>query len=126
MKVFLDRISDLLELPDLLPEGRRLRGKHAYVVCMSISDEPSGAFMEAFRETFEYLGMRFGGVAHVNCQDGCLPVAHDREILKFAAAVREAAKLPVLPGTTVARLGIGYCGLARRTAPVADASCQQS
>ena len=41
MKVFLDRISDLLELPDLLSQGRRLRGKNAYVVCTSISDEPS-------------------------------------------------------------------------------------
>jgi multimeric flavodoxin WrbA len=45
MKIFLDRISDLLELPDLLSEGRRLRGKKAYVVCTSISNEPSVAFM---------------------------------------------------------------------------------
>jgi multimeric flavodoxin WrbA len=29
MKVFLDRISDFLELPDLLPKGRTLRGKFA-------------------------------------------------------------------------------------------------
>jgi multimeric flavodoxin WrbA len=88
MKVFLDRISDLLELPDLLSEGRRLRGKTAYVVCTSISDEPSEAFMEAFRETFDYLGMHFGGVVHVNCQDGYLPAVHDLEALKFAALVR--------------------------------------
>ena len=36
MKVFLDRISDYLDLPDLLPEGRKLRGKIAYVACTSI------------------------------------------------------------------------------------------
>src|SRR5271165_6423572 len=90
MKVFLDRISDYLELSDLLPEGRRLRGKNAYVVCTSISDEPSAAFIDAFRETFDYLGMRFGGVAHVNCQDGYLPDTHDSEALKFAALVSEA------------------------------------
>src|SRR5580692_12434745 len=42
MKVFLDRISDLLEVSDLLSEGRRLRGKKSYVVCTSISDEASG------------------------------------------------------------------------------------
>jgi multimeric flavodoxin WrbA len=95
MKVFLDRLSDFLELPDLLAEGRRLRGKNAFVVCTSISDEPSAAFMEAFRETFDYLGMRFGGVAHVNCQDGYLPAAHDPEALKFAALVRGAVHLPV-------------------------------
>jgi multimeric flavodoxin WrbA len=68
MKIFLDRISDLLELPDLLSEGRRLRGKNAYVVCTSIGDVPSVEFMGAFLETFNYLGMHFGGVAHVNCR----------------------------------------------------------
>jgi multimeric flavodoxin WrbA len=92
MKVLLDRLSDLLELPDLLSDGRRLRGKNAYVVCTSISDEPSAAFMEAFRETFDYLGMLFGGVAHVICQNGYLPAAHDPEALRFAALVREAVK----------------------------------
>lgn len=92
MKVLLDRLSDLLELTDLLSEGRRLRGKNAYVVCTSISDEPSAAFMEAFRETFEYLGMLFRGVAHVNCQNGYLPDAHDTEALKFAARVRKTVR----------------------------------
>ena len=97
MKVFLDRISDLLELPDLLPEGRRLRGKTAYVVCTSISEEPSGAFMEAFRETFDYLGMRFAGAMHVNCQNGYVPAAHDPEVLNFVALVREAHHRHALP-----------------------------
>jgi hypothetical protein len=90
MKVFLDRISDLLELPDLLSEGRRLRGKNAYVVCTSICDEPSVEFTGAFLETFHYLGMHFGGVAHVNCRDGYLPAVHDSEAVAFAALVREA------------------------------------
>jgi multimeric flavodoxin WrbA len=88
MKIFLDRISDLLELPDLLPEGRRLRGKKAYVACTSISDEPSVAFVDAFRETFGYLGMHFGGMVHVNCLDGYMPAVHDSEALKFATLVR--------------------------------------
>jgi multimeric flavodoxin WrbA len=91
MKVFLDRISDLLELPDLLSEGRRLRGKKAYVVCTSTSNEPSTAFTDAFRETFDYLGMHFGGVIHVNCQNGYLPALHDSEALRFAALVREGS-----------------------------------
>jgi multimeric flavodoxin WrbA len=95
MKVFLDRISDLLELPDLLSEGRRLRGKKAYVVCTSISNEPSLAFTDAFRETFDYLGMHFGGVAHINCQEGYLPAVHDSEALKFAALVRDAVPAQV-------------------------------
>jgi NAD(P)H-dependent FMN reductase len=99
MKVFLDRISDLLELPDLLSEGRRLRGKRAYVVCTSIGNDPSVAFVDAFRETFDYLGMHLGGVVHVNCQDGYLPAVHDSEALKFAALVRGAIPVPANPPT---------------------------
>jgi multimeric flavodoxin WrbA len=91
MKVFLDRISDFLELPDLLPEGRRLRGKKAYVVCTSISDYAADAFITAFRDTFEYLGMHFSGAVHINCQDGYLPAAHDSVAVTFAAAVRKGA-----------------------------------
>jgi multimeric flavodoxin WrbA len=91
MKVFLDRISDFLELPDLLPKGRRLRAKIAYVVCTSICDEPSPAFMGAFRETFDYLGMTFGGTVHVNCTDGYLSAVHDAEASAFATLVRGAA-----------------------------------
>ena len=95
MKVFLDRLSDFLELPDLLPEGRRLRGKTAYVVCTSICEEPSPTFMAAFLETFDYLGMGFGGVAHVNCQEGILPTMHESIAAAFAARVREATPAEV-------------------------------
>jgi multimeric flavodoxin WrbA len=97
MKVFFDRISDLLELPDLLSQGRRLRGKNAYVVCTSISDEPSPAFLDAFRDTFGYLGMHFGGIAHVNCQDGYVPGTHDPHALKMATIVRDAVQAPLMP-----------------------------
>lgn len=91
MKVFLDRISDLLELPELLAEGRRLRGKHAHVVCTSVGDEPSAAFMGAFRETFDYLGMHFAGVGHINCRDGYLPEIHDPQAAEIAARMKEPA-----------------------------------
>ncbi len=90
MKVFLDRISDFLELPDLLPKGRRLRGKKAFIVCTSICDEPSAEFMSSFRETFDYLGMNFGGVAHVNCQDGYSPEVHEAHAAAFAALLKDA------------------------------------
>ena len=88
MKVFLDRISDFLDLPDLLDEGRRLRGKAAYVVCTSIYDKAPRSFTGAFTDTFEYLGMRFGGIAHVNCRDGYDPDRHDGEARKFARVMR--------------------------------------
>jgi multimeric flavodoxin WrbA len=91
MKVFIDRISDFLDLPELLPEGRRLRGKTAYVVCTSVGDEPSPEFVGTFVETFTYLGLRFGGVAHANCSAGYLAATHDQAAIAFAAQVRGAA-----------------------------------
>jgi multimeric flavodoxin WrbA len=87
MKVFLDRITDFLELPELVDDGRRLRGKEAYVVCTSIYDEAPASFVNAFRDTFDYLGIRFAGVAHVNCRDGYSPGRHDSEADLFARSL---------------------------------------
>ena len=97
MKVFLDRISDYLEVPDLLPAGRQLRGKNAYVVCTSISGEASPAFVAAFQETFEYLGMRFGGIVHVDCREGHLPRTPGAEEVEFTSRVRTATQVPWTP-----------------------------
>ena len=93
MKVFLDRISDLLELPDLLDEGRKLRGKRAYVVCTSIYDEAPASFLGAFRDTFDYLGMHFAEVAHANCRDGYVSAKHDGEAVKFAQLVNSSSRV---------------------------------
>ena len=90
MKIFLDRITDLLDLPDLLDDGRRLRGKHAYVVCTSIYPQVPQSFLDALVDTFDYLGMIYGGVAHANCSDGYLPAIHDAEAVAFAERVRDA------------------------------------
>jgi multimeric flavodoxin WrbA len=89
MKIFLDRISDFLDLPDLLPEGRRLRGKTGYVACTSVGDEPAAEFIGAFRATFGYLGMRDGGALHVNCSEGYVPALHDPMAVAFANRVTE-------------------------------------
>jgi multimeric flavodoxin WrbA len=89
MKVFLDRISDFLDLPELLDDGRRLRGKIAYVVCTSIYDEVPPSFLGAFLDTFNYLGMRFGGVAHANCRYGYSAARHDALAAAFARRVRQ-------------------------------------
>jgi multimeric flavodoxin WrbA len=88
MKVFLDRISDYLDLPDLKPDGRRLRGKLAYIVCTSVLDEAPRPFVQSLTDTFDYLGMRYGGIAHVNCQDGYNVSEHDVEAAKFSHLVR--------------------------------------
>ncbi|HET9662651.1 MAG TPA: NAD(P)H-dependent oxidoreductase [Burkholderiales bacterium] len=92
MKIFLDRVSDFLDLPDLLEQGRGLRRKTGFVVCTSIYDEVPAPFIGAFRDTFDYLGMRFGGCAHANCRDGFEPVRHVSEALAFARRVRSGGE----------------------------------
>jgi len=88
MKVFLDRISDLLDLPELLEHSRQLRNKCAYVPCTSIYEEVLEPFIGAFRDTFDYLGVRFGGHLHANCRDGYVAQAYEREISEFVECVR--------------------------------------
>ncbi|NOX68529.1 MAG: NAD(P)H-dependent oxidoreductase [Gammaproteobacteria bacterium] len=88
MKIFIDRISDLLELPDLLNQGRRLRGKTAYIVCTSIYHETPVPFLDAFRETFGYLGMEYGGCMHANCVDGYAAAEYEEDIKNFINRVR--------------------------------------
>ena len=83
MKIFIDRISDYLELPDLLEEGRKLRGKKGYVISTSISDAPDEPFINAFRETFSYLGMDFGGFINANCSNGYQAGLYENDIRAF-------------------------------------------
>jgi multimeric flavodoxin WrbA len=91
MKVFLDRISDLLDVPELLAKGRRLRGKGVYVLCTSIEGEADSPFVNAWRETCKYLGMKYGGLLHANCRDGYAPALYEEDIDAFVRRVRESA-----------------------------------
>ena len=97
MKVFIDRITDLLELPDLLSDGRRLRGKTGYVVCTSIYDEAPRSFVGSFTDTFDYLGMNFGGIAHANCRDGYDSARHGLEAEKFVRLVESNGQRTAQP-----------------------------
>ncbi len=83
MKTFIDRISDLLDIPELLESGRRLRGKKSFVLSTSISDEISTTFINAFNETFEYLGMDYCGHLHVNCANGYKEENYDSNLFQF-------------------------------------------
>jgi multimeric flavodoxin WrbA len=88
VKVFLDRISDYLDIPDLLASGRRLRGKSGYLVCTSVVKRVPEPIVSAMTDTFTYLGMRFGGVAHANCSDGYARDLHDAEVREFVRLIR--------------------------------------
>lgn len=88
MKSFIDRLNDLLEIPDLREKGRLLRGKRAFVVATSGIAEVSPAFISMFRDTFAYLGMQYCGHLHVNCDGGYKTGAGERDIAVFEALLR--------------------------------------
>jgi multimeric flavodoxin WrbA len=88
MKIFIDRISDLLDVPELLEQGCALRGKTGHVVCTSIDDEVSAHFLGAFRDTFSYLEMEFGACMHANCKDGYMASKYEDDIRNFIERVR--------------------------------------
>jgi len=87
VKVFLDRISDYLDIPELLADGRRLRGKSGYIVCTSIYESAPTSFAGALTETFGYLGMQFGGMAHANCREGYSRSRHESGIAAFTRLI---------------------------------------
>ncbi len=92
MKIFLDRISDFLTVPDLLEQGRRLRGKTGYVACTSIEPQVSPIYLNAFKETFAYLGMHFGGIVHADCRNGYEPQKYADDVRLFVDKVHAARR----------------------------------
>ena len=62
MKVFFDRITDLLTIEKEL--GRQLRGKKMAVISCSIGNNLGKHFWLPFSETANYLGMEYLGHVH--------------------------------------------------------------
>jgi multimeric flavodoxin WrbA len=62
MKVFFDRITDLLTIEKEL--GRKLRGKKMAVISCSIGENLGEHFWLPFSETASYLGMEYLGNTH--------------------------------------------------------------
>jgi multimeric flavodoxin WrbA len=87
VKVFLDRITDYLDIPELLVDGRRLRGKTGHIVCTSVYDSAPSSFVETLTATFTYLGIKIGGTAHANCSEGYSPAAHQAEVTAFVKRI---------------------------------------
>lgn len=62
MKIFMDRISDLLDVRKDL--GRQLRGKKMFVIASYGTSLPRG-FEDGFEQTCEYLGIRYLGTSFI-------------------------------------------------------------
>jgi len=62
LKIFFDRISDLLMSHKVL--GRQLRGKRMSVLSVGNDEAVNASFYDAFRLSAAYLGMAYGPVWH--------------------------------------------------------------
>ncbi|PID46301.1 MAG: NADPH-dependent oxidoreductase [Proteobacteria bacterium] len=92
MKIFIDRTCDFLDLRELKDIGRQLRGKVAYIVCTSISQDADSSFINSLKDTFGYLGMKYGGYVHANCENGYTQDSYRQNVDKFIRSVRDSDK----------------------------------
>jgi len=82
------RLSDFLSIDNLKDEGRRLRGKTGYIVSTSISEKLDPSFLNAFTDSFQYLGMHYGGSVHADCSKGFDAQVCEQDIAWFIAQLQ--------------------------------------
>lgn len=70
MKVFFDRISDLLKVQK--PIGRQLRGKKMAVICSGADTNLVEGFYMPFRESATYLGIDYVGDFYGNLEENTI------------------------------------------------------
>jgi len=71
LKVFFDRLSDLLHYKKEL--GRKLRGKNMAMVSISNSNDLKAGYNMPFKESAHYLGMQYLGDVHTWVENGNIP-----------------------------------------------------
>lgn len=84
MKVFFDRISDLLKIDK--PTGRKLRGKQMGVLSCASDRHVSASFYEPFQLSADYLGIEYIGDIHGWIEaDGSIPLSVQQVLDNFAS-----------------------------------------
>ncbi len=81
MKIFMDRLSDLLKIDK--PLGRQLRGKSAAVLSTGSDDVPAACFEQMFKLSFAYLGLQYEGMLYASCDEDFIPEQHTTTIDQF-------------------------------------------
>ena len=85
MKVFFDRINDLIDYEKEL--GRKLRNKNMAVLSSSIGDNLGEKFWLPFIETAKYLGMNYLGHIHTIPNEDLTD-----NLIKFGELINEKSK----------------------------------
>tara|TARA_B110000967_G_C18838687_1_gene538173 strand:- start:312 stop:815 length:504 start_codon:yes stop_codon:yes gene_type:complete len=81
LKVFFDRISDLLKTEKDI--GRKLRGKNMAMISCSNANDLKEGFSMPFEESANYLGMNYLGDMHAWAGDGDINVEAKKLIKDF-------------------------------------------
>ncbi len=79
MKVFLDRLSDLLTIEKEL--GRSLRGKTCSVLATGVDKQPPECFEQPFKLTATYLGMTYQQMLYCSCAGDFIEQEHSDKLL---------------------------------------------
>ena len=83
LKVFLDRLSDLLSR--YKNKGRQLRNKRSGVIATGLDIYAPDCFEQIFANTLNYLGMKNLGMLYYGCEDNAQFFLDDPMILSFAS-----------------------------------------
>ena len=86
MKVFFDRITDLITIEKDL--GRRLRDKNMAVISTSIGNNLGKQFWLPFVETARYLGINYLGNLHTYSDKD-----YEQQVNHFISTIKEKAKI---------------------------------
>jgi multimeric flavodoxin WrbA len=82
MKTFLDRWTDLLDVKKEI--GRQLRGKSLFII--AVHQGQSKGFEEAFSQTAEYMGMKYGGCFYYHAKPDDIAEQSNKSNLEFFLA----------------------------------------
>jgi len=91
MKIFFDRISDLLKIDK--ETGRKLRGKNMAMISCSGSNDLMAGFDMPFVESAKYLGMNYLGDVHAWVEEGELVPEAAESLAVFAQELKEKLNL---------------------------------
>jgi len=83
MKVFFDRLSDLLTINQSL--GRELRGRTCAVLATGVDENPPACFEQPFKLTANYLGMRYSDMFYAACAGDFMVQQHQAHLSKYVA-----------------------------------------
>ncbi|HUH33290.1 MAG TPA: NAD(P)H-dependent oxidoreductase [Daejeonella sp.] len=86
MKVFLDRLTDLLDMDK--DSGRKLRGKKIAIISTSLGGNLGDSFWLPFMATAKYLGMEYAGNIDINFSNPTTKTEGLNNLEKFASLIK--------------------------------------